>query len=101
MKIDDKLKEILSSSVGRFVNRAPDKIIADIKQAFADEGYEKPIFPNKLVKEVFEEHKVGLMSGQTWYERWLKQLNSNPGFLISTDYFEAARRASGLNEEES
>lgn len=75
MSLEDKLREILFDirqydydADGNKIPEATDKeYIAQIKQAFADEGYEKVHFDHDTIRA------QGFMTGQEWYERFEKE----------------------------
>lgn len=85
MSLDDKLKEILHFCAGNTDNKS--LYIPQIKQAFADEGY------TKLPKW----SGVTLMTGQEWYDRFYKEINSIPySPLRIHEIWDAAKKAAGL-----
>lgn len=106
--LDDKLEKILSKQIyapeggGRlFFQLHP--TIAQIKQAFKDEGWQPP--GGGL--------RGNLVTGQEWYDRFEKQLSddtygdSNPTnkcdcdgvpYICTCDLLEAAKKAAGLED---
>lgn len=128
--IDEKLREMLNDSViileaNRDVgprkwevalNLFLDDVIPQLKQAFTDAGYiqmaynpAKQEVAGKPVADVLQTDNT-LMSGQEWYERFMKELQSKPDYIMSifqehdTDLIargkvrHAARRAAGISE---
>lgn len=76
--LDDELREIKASGKLYSPNggldkylELDDKTIAQIKQAFADEGY---IQPETLKKGIGIMDAQGYKSGQEWYDRFEKEL---------------------------
>lgn len=131
--LDDKLREILDSFTDRplpknpFYRKGQNDIMAQIKQAFADEGYAPTINYKDLdesekaevTRRVFDQN---YMTGQEWYARFEKELykpkpqvyprNANDDGESHDRFFrdggtnfmyrkalEAARRAAGLDPD--
>lgn len=110
--LDDKLKEILN---GYFegasiepINDDQDKVaaITDIRQAFADEGYEKRVLGRDFTARVDMKE---VMTGQEWYDRFGREYPMYPDTnqqshllqsKIREEALEAAKRASGVNNAE-
>ena len=78
--------------------------IAQIKATFADEGYVKV---PKEVQDTWQEynHMAGFMTGQEWYDRFMKELPKGTSLLIDNEAIEAyvpgaidlaAKKASGI-----
>ena len=64
--IDDKLKDILKYR--RLLEIGSKEAIAQIKQAFADEGYRSTI--EEVLPELIEVwHKQGYMTGREWFDK--------------------------------
>lgn len=82
MNVDDRLQTLLYTFTSGINQRvAPDKVllvdaIAQIKQAFADEGYEKrdPIIQDALLYPLVLKKENGWKTGQEWYDRYKAQL---------------------------
>lgn len=105
--MDDKLKEILSTfaaympgdaSINTFrkeEDKYAPKFIAQIKQAFADEGYENTTFKTT---ELFKGHSPEYMTGQEWYDRFEKELRNHHSVktLLDENYLKLAKKAAGL-----
>lgn len=99
MKLDDKLREVIYGWVTADMDVTEeehiDKMVAQIKQAFADEGY----IDSKNLEHLFSVARAtGLMTGQEFYDRFrsevAKELNEHAmptGFVMR-----AAKKASGL-----
>jgi hypothetical protein len=108
--LDEKLRDIFindSKSKGLHDDNwenfvvSPDKIIPQIKQAFADEGYQYVTRAEDSL--VTRYHNGELMTGQEWYDRFVKELNtalpSLPIFKFNTKeakIIKAVKRAAGL-----
>lgn len=94
--LDDKLRDILG------VRDQKDELVAQIKQAFADERYIQ--IPDKIrtirITEELDELPTGFMTGQEWFQRfnyefkgtrWYDQLTGSHDEVI-----EAAKKAAGI-----
>jgi hypothetical protein len=106
MSIDDKLREIVRDFglKAEFNSFSSDKdlpvVVAQIKQAFADEGW--AYLPKMTVTDLEEgrewinKNMQQVMTGQEWYdkliEEWLR-LPKDHGFV---DMQDAAKRAAGI-----
>lgn len=112
--IDERLEEVLLN----FRDEEPhtlDESVEALKKAFTEEGYQKTTLNREQVDTVVQEvinqtvkHyvKVGLMSGEHWYSRFEKELESNKQFGDRVNYMwntetvlETARKASGISDQ--
>lgn len=106
--LDDKLREILTGCVNRAYDDMDSKSwhdpysepIAQIKQAFTDEGYKQYTIHTKITTlngVVTTQHGQAIMTGQEWYDRFKKELtNIKPPDEYVGDVVAAAKRASGV-----
>lgn len=96
-KLDDKIKDIVSdqenytSYPDSFNNRGTEQI----KQAFTDEGYVYHAQSDSFKTTTL---RMGLMSGQEWYDRFKKELNKRLPQRVPEyfDALESAKKATGL-----
>lgn len=105
--LDTKLREILQSEFGEAVvipklgvkPLAYQDLIAQLKQAFADEGYRR-VKPVPGLGETYPTE----MTGQEWYERFLDEVigitdeDMESRVMLGRAYREAAKRAAGLEQ---
>lgn len=95
--IDEKLKEILVHVVSSadYTNG-----IAQIKQAFKDEGYRKRSWRGDWGLEEQIKNLHGWETGQEWYERFEKIVNEWPAYKpinpVRKTMLDIAKKASGL-----
>lgn len=93
MNLDDKLREIVADKP------YPEQAIADIKQAFKDEGYAQFTKLNGAFKPRPDLPRGTVMTGKVWYNRFLMSLPLNGKWEAAADEVrEAAERASGIKE---
>lgn len=102
MTLNDKLREVLLKGTATFdgdkkrIFWSNDDVIAQIKQAFAEEGYWK-MDKKKSVASIIG---LDVMTGQKWFGRFEKELdkgiNDISGDIKYVDILEAAKKASGL-----
>jgi hypothetical protein len=113
--LDDKLKEIVAGEAyeTRFGTTEISKEgIAQIKQAFVDEGYQRVGIVGNVIEQHVDYHEyigangkpnVRLMAGQEWLAKfmaeWQKQPNSGRSDDLNLFIYEAAKKAAGLNEQ--
>jgi hypothetical protein len=103
MSLDDKLRGIL----GKEGITYPPGAIEKIKQAFADEGYEKMpkaedyryepgAVHSRVITSILKEGNY--MTGQEWYDRFVQECkNLEPNHpSIFDPVYEAAKKASGI-----
>lgn len=72
--LDEKLRKVISHIAPADNQQHRDRTsdaIAQIKQAFADEGYGHNLYINKVGKW---QPMSGMMTGQEWYDRYQKEL---------------------------
>lgn len=96
--LDDKLRGIIGNGYDRF---DVEKAIAQIKQAFADEGWIKPEGAD-LIADVLDD----MMTGQEWYDRFMKELPDSIDLVHpDREVFDrrwaitAAKKAAGLTDD--
>lgn len=96
--MDERLREIIESLEfeGHTYKTAP-KAIAQIKQAFAEEGWCAPIHfidRGDGIKVSAEQ----VMTGQEWYDRFEKEIRKNGKADFNKELLEAAKKAAGLEK---
>jgi hypothetical protein len=96
---DDQLTEAVLNGEKRTVFIYVPSLIEATKQAFADEGYAK----ERLYKGADGEWHTDLMTGQQFYDKYMKELTENydlhsPQFT-AVQAIEAAMKAAGLTDE--
>jgi len=125
--LDKKLKEILLPAIHALDSDESDTLVTQIKQAFADEGYEKVEYERTDQREpvverfgslgelgspkmtIHEWNKIlsnkEIMTGQEWYNRFEKELETwkqygdKVNYMWNTDtVLKAAKKASGLDK---
>jgi hypothetical protein len=113
MNLDDKLREIVLgwvlADLSVSEDKHLDKMIAQIKQAFKDEGYKSDEYTKTLVKATLNEiHEAGYMTNQDWYKRFIKEwdqactaigtiaVTEDLPYLYGRLADQAARKAAGL-----
>lgn len=105
--LDSKLREILEevedevNNTGGVSTKHRGRLVAQIKQAFAEEGYVKVSKDNQDKIKTATIYSINhgqyeLMTGQEWYERFEKELNNHPIKLQGTEIMRAAKKAAGL-----
>lgn len=109
-KIDTKLKEILCGYAGKpdFENPQQKQLlesnIAQIKKAFADEGY----IPYKPYYEIPEDQRKEaewwsktptILTGQEWYDRFKVEFTKDQTVSYSGDMLAVAKRAAGIKND--
>ena len=123
MSIEDKIEEITQVAMdyaqNSIVSGQPMKVGAKevtkrIVQVFEDEGWVRIETPSETQKREWEEaHKLfqgDLLTGQEWYERFVNELEAYGStmydksidtlFYFESSVLKAAKRASGLTNEE-
>ena len=90
MAIDDKLKEIQLNKEVFEMGALDDEAIDQIKQAFKDERPD--------VKRFIEIMDKSYMTGQEWFDRYVKECLALPKDHNFTDMLDAAKRAAGLEK---
>jgi hypothetical protein len=108
--LDDKLKEILQANSG-YGSMSDEYVIAQIKQAFADEGYKKPGTAAELINKMAKDLEdagvmrnwsdTDLLTGQEWYWKFVKEServwdNRKSKTTQYNEMVEAAKKASGI-----
>lgn len=99
MSLDERLRDVLFKAAGGISDMGDDEV-AQIKQAFADEGW-TPIqrVGFRPDKEGFIERYPALMTGQEWYDRFVEECKRIPDGKhpsIFDPVYEAAKKAAGI-----
>ena len=115
--IDERLKKLQLSPIDNYGEywTLSDEDVAQIKQAFADEGYVQmpqvemiTRFESGKKPELFMVNGKEVMTGREWYERFEKELGEPQTFAgygydsvgyDEDDVLAAAKRASGVEEQ--
>lgn len=103
---DSKISHTAVKGAINDANDLNDKIVAQIKQAMADENYVK-VYDTTLAQGVSEGYVVipeQPMTGQEWYERFKKEIDKlgfkyNVRSINRNMVEKAAQRASGVENE--
>jgi hypothetical protein len=93
--LDDKLKEIFKDS-DLMYSHATEVLIAQIKQAFAEEGYFQVEVNGKIYTHNLNDNRL---TGQEWYDRFEKEVvgrDWHVADILPAPQTEAARKASGI-----
>jgi len=114
VSLDDRLREILTERYGFAEHQGDmaDLIIAQIKRAFAEEGYQKTVFthyPMEITQTIYDLHDERgrpVMTGQEWYDRFQKEYTQllmegharKHRLAAGAVYRLAAQRAAALDE---
>jgi hypothetical protein len=95
-QLDDKLREIKHLDCPGHGANPDNDCIAQIKQAFADEGYRLHLAENVVVIP-----RKDCMTGQEWYDRFRKDYfeTRDKYEFDMDDVWESAKRAAGLSNE--
>lgn len=115
MTLDEKLREIFAQYTDTydepllpndFIDR--NNILAQIKQAFMQEGWE-PKISTKWALKAFEKNQremYGMMTGQEWYDRFKTEIESlkspdlDDWHFTHLEVLAVAKKASGLSRED-
>lgn len=97
MSLDKKLKDI-QEEIGCCSYHMESKEFRDrIKQVFIDEGYVKQSRHERTNQRIREEVVSGkLISGQTFYDKFIGYIPPNIVSVPRNTIFEAAKKASGI-----
>jgi hypothetical protein len=91
-ELDKKLEEICQSFYAGMPASHRQGALQAIKQAFMDNGWEQKVGELRGVRVVVDPN---LMTGQEWYDRFIKEFNSN---LAGNTYFNEADLRAGLSD---
>jgi len=111
--LDEKLHDLLyeqaksyyfEGSEPEWFEKECPALIEKFKQAFADAGYSRSALAGIAAKMQIH----GMMTGQEWYERFVKELGTyiehgpggdSSGFRANSEAHAAARKAAGLQDD--